>query len=134
MNPNKQIHDFDTVFGSYIYVASDDGVLDTDSYVSCLIIFYGLSSVTFTDITVDAEVYEGVWQAVCPTCKVSTLPISKSLSLCACVKCYNVYSVMLREDWRSVEAVLLKRPNKCNRNAIKSDTIDILLQENRDHL
>lgn len=134
MSPDKQIHDFDTVFGNYVYVVSDDGVLDTDSYVSCLVIFYGLSSVKFTDVVVDAEVYEGVWQAVCPMCKVATLPISKSLSLCTCVKCYNVYSVTLRQDWRSVEALLLKRPSKCNRNAIKSDTISVLLQENKDNL
>ena len=130
---DKYIHDFDSLFSNYVYAVS--GVtMDVDAYVSCIMVLYGCSSVVFCGGIVEAEVYDGVWQAVCPECNVATLPVSKSLLLCTCVKCYNVYSVNLREDWRSVEAILLKRPSKCNRNAITSDTIDVLLQENKDNL
>ena len=148
---NKVVHDFVSLFGGQAYVAYGYDVTTDMGYVNYLrrsseghLNFYPFDQVTGLPIvsehpSTEAEVMGSVWRTVCGVCNAPTV-IRKGSSLWLCTGCMGAesigefYSVIIRSDWRSVEAVLERRPNAKNRNALTNESLDELIQENKERL
>lgn len=145
----NKIHDFISLYGAQAYVLYELTLSEDTDYIKYLKhINSDLSKLN--PFTVDglpvlgggepvpAEIVHGVWTAVCPSCSSRAL-IRKESSVWFCLRCWDgesgvFSSIVWRSEWDTVEKILLRRPNIGNRNAYSNESIEDLLQENKDNM
>ena len=89
--------------------------------------------------SLSAIIIKGAWCVVCSECQRVQI-VRKDSKLWLCINCsVNVNIQGFRQvNWRKdcviVEAILLQRPQLCNRNALYEETLTMLLDENEVNL
>ena len=148
---NNRIHDFISLYGAQAFVEYNLNLYLNYDYISFIKnISHGLldslnvfddngDEIVSSSVVVNADIVNGVWSALCSKCH-QRVVIRRSNSLFVCVNCFYTTNVSLfsrvfcREDCYSVENILLCRPSIKNRNAYSFETLEMLLQENKENL
>lgn len=149
---NNKIYDFVSLYGGEAFIFNNLNLQNDWDYVSFIknassnlmdmvnpFIDRNTPIINQTLVESNTEVINGVWTTVCTMCN-NRVVIRRLSNIYLCVKCCidadinEFYRLNWRVDWRDVERVLLARPNSLNRNALYTETIRDLVQENREYL
>jgi hypothetical protein len=80
---------------------------------------------------VPLKICNSEWQLICPC---GNTPLyDPEWQLACCFSCGAIYRQAPPDDWREIEAVMVKRHHIDHRHMLPGQTVEELRQENRDH-
>ena len=81
-----------------------------------------------------AYVNHGRWVADCPACNGGVLgPNPQDGGTAPCLDCGHLYTIAYPQEWRAIQALLVRRPRMENRNWRPGETCALLRAENLEH-